>query len=86
MPINAKKDREGYSSSFDLLIEQKRKISEWKLDSLTKSLRTLAEEATANFGRKISFQAIANLIQFFKNFLVWPIVNSIYRSSYQLIA
>ena len=47
----------------NMTIEQKRKISEWKLDSLAKSLRTLAEEATANFGRNISFLAVAKVLK-----------------------
>ena len=49
--------------SYMLTIQQKRKICDWKHDSPTKSVRTLADEATVKFGRSVKHQAVSKLLQ-----------------------
>ena len=44
---------------YQLTIEQKRTICEWKQDSPAKSTRTLADEATVKFGRSVSHTAVS---------------------------
>ena len=48
---------------YQLTIEQKRTICEWKQDSPAKSTRTLADEATVKFGRSVSHTAVSKLLQ-----------------------
>ena len=48
---------------YHLTIEQKKKICEWKRDSPAKSTRTLAEEASAIFGRVVPHQTVSRVLQ-----------------------
>ena len=48
---------------YHLTIEQKKKICEWKRDSPAKSSRTLAEEASAIFGRVVPHQTVSRVLQ-----------------------
>ena len=48
---------------YQLTIEQKRTICEWKQDSPAKSTRTLADSATVKFGRSVSHTAVSKLLQ-----------------------
>ena len=60
---NDKPKRNGKLNARYLTVEQKRKICEWKLESPAKSLRTLAEEASTEFGRKLTFQSVSRVLK-----------------------